>query len=568
MHRLPFEILHLKPVRKEMSLLNVAHLAFRHVSQAEWLFTDVSFEINPHDRIGLIGPNGTGKTTLLRVLTGELQPVSGAIAQRHGLRIGYIPQEGPAAQSDTPLEEYVFEAHPDVGSLRQELRALEKGLNDPTVASRYANLLSLYEAQGGFRAEAETERVLGGLGLDARERLLPMAYLSSGQRTRAELTKLLLSPADLLLIDEPTNHLDIAAQEWLEGYLSHLDAAYVMVSHDRTFLSRATTRIFELRRGSLTVFEGNYEWYREQRALREQQEWENYEAQQRRRVAAERTAEQRMRVARKIASPVPAKRQNQNPKFDTFYAGKAGKLQRTARILRERVLREPEAVKPWQDTPIPVLTFPNVERTGEIALSVEGLSKAYDGKILFEGLNFSVRRGERLAITGPNGTGKTTLLRVLLGEERPDRGDVRFGAHVKVGYYAQEGTNLDPSMSPLAFCRRVYEDETWVRTILGCLKLRGERVNQPLGALSAGEKGKVVLARILLSGANLLLLDEPTNHLDIEAREAVEGTLLQFPWTILFVSHDRYFIETLADKILDFGRHPAFSSNFPVAGVP
>ncbi|MBI4530688.1 MAG: ABC-F family ATP-binding cassette domain-containing protein [Candidatus Latescibacteria bacterium] len=329
----------------------------------------------------------------------------------------------------------------------------------------------------------------------------------------------------------------------------------MIVSHDRAFLHRATTRIFELRRGSLTVFEGNYELYREQRALRERQEWENYETQQRRRVAAERAAEQRKQLARKVATAPKGIRENKD-----FYGRKAAKIQRTARILRERVLREPETAKPWQDHSMPVLHFPNIERTSETVLRGEGLSKAYDGKILFEDLGFSVRRGERLAIIGPNGTGKTTLLRVLLGEERPDRGDVQFGVRVKVGYYAQEGTNLDSSVSPLAFCRRVYEDETRVRTILGCLKLRGDRVNQPIGTLSAGERGKVVLAQILLGGANLLLLDEPTNHLDIEAREAVEGTLAQFPGTILFVSHDRYFIEMLADKILDFRVHGSIPS--------
>jgi len=527
-----------------MSLLQVSHLSFRHPSQVDWLFADVSFEVSPGDRIGLIGPNGAGKTTLLRLLTGDLERSSGAVAARRGLRIGYVPQESPA-EGDESLEVYVFGAHPELGGLRQELRVLEAQLDDSAAALRYANRLSTYEVRGGFEAEAETVRVLEGLGFDARERALPMAHLSSGQRTRAELAKLLLSPADLLLMDEPTNHLDIAAQEWLEEYLDRLDAAYLMVSHDRIFLSRAVTRIFELQRGALTVFEGNYTFYREQRALYEQQAWERYRAQQRRIAAAERASERRMALARKVA------RKPGGGEDRDHLGRKAAKVARTARSLRERVAREPEVPKPWQEDPIPVLDFPNVARTGDVVLQVEGVSKSYGEKRLFEDLDFHVGRGERWAVLGPNGTGKTTLLRILLGEEPSDEGAVRLGAHVKVGYFAQEGADLDPSISPVALCRWVYEDETWVRTILGCLRLRGEQVNQPIGSMSAGERGKVALAQLLLSGANLLLLDEPTNHLDIEAREAIEGTLLQFPGTILFVSHDRYFIETLADHVLD-----------------
>ncbi|OGG54699.1 MAG: hypothetical protein A3F84_27595 [Candidatus Handelsmanbacteria bacterium RIFCSPLOWO2_12_FULL_64_10] len=533
-----------------MSLLNVSRLFFRHPSQVDWLFTDVVFEINPRDRIGLIGPNGSGKTTLLRLLTGEIGPESGAVVARQGLRVSYVPQESLSSGARL-LEEEVFAVHPEVGPLREGLRALEVQLSDPSAAARYADLLSAYEAQGGFLAEAETARVLEGLGFDARERLLPTAHLSSGQRARAELAKLLLSPADLLLIDEPTNHLDIAAQAWLEGYLARLDAAYLMVSHDRAFLSRAVTRLFEVRRGKLTVFEGNYAFYREQRALQEQQAWERYDAQQRRIAAAERAAEKRMQVARQVATRPKDVRGN-----DDFYRRKAAKVQRTARILRERITHEPEMPKPWEEDPIPVLDFPNVARTSDQVLCVEELSKAFGARLLFEGLTFSVRRGERRAILGPNGSGKTTLLRILLGQERPDVGRVRFGAQVKIGYYAQEGENLDPTKSPVDLCRGVCGDETRCRTILGCLRLRGEKAHQPVGTMSAGERGKVALARLLLSGANLLLLDEPTNHLDLEAREAVEGALAQFPGTILFVSHDRTFIETLADQTLDLASGP------------
>ncbi len=528
-----------------MSLLNVSQVAFRHLTQPSPLFTDVSFTINPGDRIGLIGPNGAGKTTLLQLLTHAREPTAGTVVTRRQLRMGYVPQQSPAAHTERTLDAYVFDAHAELGALRRDFQALETRLHEPDAAMHYAELLSTYEAHGGFQAEAHTEQVLEGLGFDARERALPAVHLSSGQRARAELARLLLTPADLLLIDEPTNHLDLAAQTWLEAYLARLDITYLLVSHDRTFLSRAASRIFELRRGSLRVFEGNYDFYRAERVRSEKQAWEHYRAQQRRIAAAEQAAERRLRLARDVATK-PGGGEDRD-----HMGRKAAKIARTSRILRERGHREADAPKPWQESPMPVLDFSHVERTGDRVLQVSGLGKSYGTKCLFQGLELSIGRGERWAILGPNGAGKTTFLRILLGLEAPESGCIEIGAHVRFGYYAQEGEHLDAGLSPLALCLAVHTDETWVRTILACLKLRPDQVHQAIGTMSAGERGKVALARLLLGGANVLLLDEPTNHLDLDAREAVEGTLAQFPGTIILVSHDRYFIESLADKTLD-----------------
>jgi ATPase subunit of ABC transporter with duplicated ATPase domains len=294
------------------------------------------------------------------------------------------------------------------------------------------------------------------------------------------------------------------------------------------------------------VYEGNYEFYLEQRELRERQAWEQYEAQQRRSEAADYSARRRLGLANKVARTPRGIRSGHD-----FYRSKASKVARTARILRERVRREPIARKPWQEDPIPTLHFANVVASSDVALRVEGLSKAYPGKELFRDLSFTVRSGERWAILGSNGSGKTTLLRVLQGQMPADAGTVQIGSKVRIGYYAQEGENLDPDRSPVELGLAVNPDETWVRTILGCLRLRGEKAMVPIKTMSAGERAKVALARILLSGANLLFLDEPTNHLDIDAREAVEETLSYYPGTLLFVSHDRYFIKTLADEILE-----------------
>jgi len=529
-----------------MSLLAVSDLLFHYSSQSEALFRNVSFEINPRDRVGLVGPNGAGKTTLLRILGGELEPTTGTVARRNGLRVVHMPQECRAPGAER-LKEYVFAANQPLAQIRSEMSALERDFEHEGCATRYASLLDAYRAQDGFRFEAATERVLEGLGFDKRERSLPMIHLSSGQRARAELARLLLAPGDLLLMDEPTNHLDIAAREWLEEYLAKLEVACLMVSHDRAFLDGAAQRIFEMRRGTLAVFEGTYEYYCEQRDLREEQAWERFEAQQRRIEAARQAAERRMKVARRVESAPAGIRPGKD-----FYGRKASKLARTARILRGRAHRGPAIKKPWQETPIPSLDFSNVVRTSDVALSVEGLSKSYDGKMLFQDITFCLRRGERLAVVGPNGSGKTTLLRILLGQVPPDSGSIQFGFHVRLGYYAQQGENLDADRFPLELCLSVHEDETWVRTILGCLRVRGEEVMRPLGTMSQGERGKIALARLLLGGANVLLLDEPTNHFDIEAREAVEKTLMQFPGTILFVSHDRYLIDILANEVLHF----------------
>ncbi len=528
-----------------MSLLNVANLSFCYPSHPISLFEKVSFEINPGDRIGLVGPNGSGKTTLLRLLAGELEPQTGSIVRRQQLRLSYVRQESTAPDEQL-LREYVLMANPELGMIYQQFRALETQLDCCEHASHYAECLNTYQERGGFRLQAEAEKLLDGLGFRPHERDLPMGLLSSGQRARSELIRLLLSPANLLLIDEPTNHLDIVAREWLENYLSNLEAAYLVVSHDRTFLNEATSRIFEIRHLGFAVYEGNYQFYLGQRELRERQVWQQFEAQQRRSEAADYSARRRLSLANKVARAPRGIRSGHD-----FYRSKAAKVARTGRILRKRVLREPVAMKPWQEDPIPALRFENVSVSTGVALRVEGLSKTCEDKVLFHNLNFYVQSGERWGILGPNGSGKTTLIQVLLGEVPADAGRVQFGRNVRIAYYAQEGENLDLAKSPVELGLEVNPNETWVRTILGCLRLRGEKAAFPIQTMSAGERAKVALARTLLGEANLLLLDEPTNHLDIDAREAVEETLSHYPGTILFVSHDRYFINALADEILD-----------------
>jgi ATP-binding cassette subfamily F protein 3 len=511
-----------------MSLLNVSGLSFRYPSTAE-LFRDATFAIEACDRLAIVGPNGAGKSTLLRILAGELAPGGGTIARRRGLRVAAAGQHG--VYEARTLLDFVFGARPRLASLRVRLAATEH-----EAPCDYAALVNEYEACGGYAAEAQTERVLSGLGFARCEWGLSLENLSGGQRTRAGLARALHTEADLLLLDEPTNHLDVSARQWLEGQLAERGGC-VLVSHDRALLRGVATSVLEIQRGRVTQYAGGYDAYRAQRALAERQAWENYEAQQRRKAAAEQAAQRRTRLAVQVATPPPGERRRND-----FYERKAAKVARTARLLRERVERGPQCSKPWVEQPIPVLQFAGVRRSGDIALAVRNLAKFYPGRPLFTALTFDVARGARLAITGPNGSGKSTLLRMLAGLEPAGGGTVRLGAQVTVGYFSQDSENLERTATPLDLCG----SGTLSRTLLACLKVRPDRVDRPLAEASAGERVKVALVRLLVSESNLLLLDEPTNHLEIEAQEALEQALAQYPGTIVLVSHDRSFLEAMA----------------------
>jgi ATPase subunit of ABC transporter with duplicated ATPase domains len=528
-----------------MSLLSAHELSFAWSGVP--LFAGVSFEVNPGDRIALVGPNGCGKTTLLRLIAGELAPLAGDFVARRGLRIGYLAQT--ALAGGVPLFDSVFAGEPHLAALRELMRELELRLDDAAAATEYAGLLCRYEEEGGYRFEAEVTRVLEALGFEPAAQA---DQLSGGERVRAGLARCLLSNADLLLLDEPTNHLDIARREWLERYLIETGRTCIVVSHDRSFLNQVATRTLALERGRLAAYAGNYDFYRRERALAERQEQERYEASQRRLAAAERAAERREQVSARVAATPDGIRGGKD-----HYARKAAKVARTARLLRERRLHEEEAPKPWREQPIPVLAFRNAPPAPEWMLHSSGLTKAFGAAPLFENLSLHVRRGECWAILGPNGSGKTTLLEILAGVGTPDHGEVHVGVRVKPGYFAQEIEGADLSRSALELCAEA--GETMARTLLASLKLPAERVTRPLASLSAGERAKVFLVRLLLSEVNLLLLDEPTNHLEIEAVEALASALGQFPGAVVFASHDRWFIESLAARKLLLGAAAQYS---------
>jgi ATPase subunit of ABC transporter with duplicated ATPase domains len=493
-----------------MSLLNVSEVSFHYPSTIE-LFREVTFAIDTGDRLALVGPNGAGKSSLLKLLAGELAPTAGTIVRRRGLRVACVEQEMSTPTSATTLFDYVLSANTDPED---------------------------------YAAESRTERILGGLGFRAADRALSLACLSGGQRTRAALARALFAPCDLLLLDEPTNHLDIDGREWLEAEITRRDdRTCVLVSHDRTLLQRVATGFIEIARGDARVFPGGYRDYQERRALLERQAWEEYEGAQRRKAAFERASERRAALARRVATPPPGEKGDND-----FYARKAATVARTARILKERAFAADEVRKPWAESAIPDLDFSAVRRSGDVVLSARGLGKCFDGRPLFSNLTLHLPRGACLSIAGPNGSGKTTLLRILFGREPATAGEVRWGANVQAGYFSQQPEDLpDLDGTPLEICG----SSTLARTLLACLKVRPDRIARPMRELSPGERSKTALVHLLVSGANLLLLDEPTNYLEIEAQQALEQALIRFPGTVIVVSHDRSFVTALQPQVIE-----------------
>jgi ATP-binding cassette, subfamily F, member 3 len=521
-----------------MSLLSAQGLSFEFQSDAV-LFRGVTFSIHPGDRIGLLGPNGSGKSTLLRLLDDTSLPLgSGSIARSRQLICAHAEQELAAEDRGQTLFEYVLSASPEIAAVRAALQVASL-----EAAASYAQMVCDYHAAGGYLAEAEVARLLAGLDFpDEADWERQVHTLSGGEWSRAQLARTLaVRDANLLLLDEPTNHLDRNVRRWLAAELAARrdKCACVAASHDRAFLEEFATRIFEIERGTFTVYEGGYALYREMKELRSGQEWAEYEAFERRKSAMEAAAMKRDKLAVKVATAPPGARHSKD-----FYARKASKVARTGRILRE-------------EQPIDHLSFENMTRSSDVVVVAEDVGKAF-GRVLFSGLSFYLRRGERMLITGANGSGKTTLLNMVAGSEPVSSGSIRLGANVVIGSVAQMlDRQFDYAKSPLELCGT----GTDARTLLACLKVPVICLNRPLHSLSGGERTKVALAAILNSRANLLLLDEPTNHLEIEAREALEQALQLYPGAVIAVSHDdafrTAFCEDERTAVLDLDRPPA-----------
>ena len=495
------------------------------------IFSDLALEIRPGERIGLVGPNGAGKTTLMRILAGGDQPDYGHVHIRPGIRVSLLRQEHSFAPGETLLEVVksglasLMDLHRELEEAAAEMADAATDLDRERAQTRYDDLNDQIAHQDAYSIDHRVEEVLMGLGFKEEEFQRPATTFSGGQQSRMMLAKLLLESPDLMLLDEPSNHLDIATTEWLESYLSRQPVAMLVISHDRYFLDKVAESIWELHQGKLTTYPGNYSQY-----------W-------------------RLRAEKAKVLDRQAERQEEKTAQLEAYIRKYGAGQRAKQAHdRERKLErlEREKVETIRDIVGPVMRFDDVERSGDIVVEARELSKSYD-QPLFQNLNLSVERGQCVGVIGPNGAGKTTLVKTLIGQEKPDHGKVRLGHKVTIGYHDQGLQSLSPDTTVV---RAVWpeDDPEWtqgdVRDLLARFGLSGDIVFQTVGQLSGGEKAKAALARLCATAANLLVMDEPTNHLDLWSCASLERSINEFEGTVLVVSHDRYFLNQVADRLV------------------
>lgn len=497
------------------------------------LFGDVSFEIEKHDKVGFIGRNGTGKTTLFRIITGELSQTSGEVFTARDTTVGYMRQHACSEPLRTVFDELltVFE---ELIALEKKIedvtRLIEKGEGDlESLVSTQTSLIDKFNTDGGLTYRSRTSATLRGLGFSEEDFSRTVGTLSGGQASKLSLAKLLLSGADLLLLDEPTNHLDINSVRWLESFIKDFKGAALIISHDRYFLDAVTNKTIELEHKRVTSYDGNYTVFMEKKA--------------RELEAARRLYERDSREIRRIEGIVEQqKRWGREHNFIT-----AASKQKEADRIKER-LQKPEG----EESSIR-LSVKSRRESGNDVLIAKNVSVSYDDKPVFENVDLHIRRGERVFVVGSNGCGKTTLFRVLRRMTDARYDELTFGAHVDVGYFDQLQSDLDPNNDALTEISNAFPmmSNTEIRTALGAFLIKGDDVFKPISALSGGERARISLLRLVLSGANFLLLDEPTNHLDTPSREALEQTLLDYDGTMLIISHDRYLINKLADRVIE-----------------
>ena len=482
----------------------------------------VTFSLQKGEKMGLVGVNGCGKTTLMRMIAGEMQPDGGTIHRNKDLCVGYLAQ-----LDDIPLTDTVWGAllkvFEPIRVMERRMAEIEKLLEsaDPETAlrlsSEYQRLTESYNAQQGYAYEGEILRVLNGLGLKPEMHQRQVSTLSGGERTRLSLAKLLLQKPDIILMDEPTNHLDLEAIEWLQDYLTDYKGSLLLISHDRYFLDHVCTTMGELLGGKMIKFTGNYDFETRMKA---------YELQQKE-IQREQAIIERYRSFNREKSIKAAESREK----------RLAKVERLEKPVEEQHVR---------------FSFDARRRSGEEALEVRELSKSFEGQPVFQNLSFKLRTGDRVALIGPNGVGKSTLFRILTHQLNPDHGSVRFGTNIDIGYYDQHQQNLNPQNTILDEVWNAFPklEQTRIRSALGLFLFTGDEVFEKIEKLSGGERGRVALTKLMLKQDNLLLLDEPTNHLDMDSREVLEDALRDFPGTILAISHDRYFINRFAEKVM------------------
>ena len=496
---------------------------------AQEVLRGASLQVNPGEHVGLVGRNGAGKTTLFRMISGEETPDGGDVVRARGVKLGLLEQHVDF-EPDATVHESALAAFGNLQRIEHEMHELEHRMAETpedldAVLERYSDLQLQFEREGGFEYAARAEAILLGLGFERETWTQPTAVLSGGQKNRLGLARLLLAEPDVLLLDEPTNHLDVAGVEWLEEFLSSYRSAYVIISHDRYFLDRACTRIVEVENGRTASYVGNYSDYLVEREERREAQLRAYENQQ-----------------HLIAKTEEFIRRN--------LAGQKTKQAKSRRKMLEKLERV-EAIRPDQSSGD--FRLQKVERAGTHVLTAVDADIGYPGNVLARNVTFTLRRGEALGIIGPNGSGKTTFIKTVLGKLPQLAGEIRWGTNVQVGYYAQQLDDLDDRNEIIMELRRVAPSTATageLRSFLAKFLFTGDDVYKHVRDLSGGEKGRLALAKLIYSRVNVLVLDEPTNHLDIPSREALEEALDAYEGTILTISHDRYFLDRVATQIL------------------
>ena len=498
------------------------------------IFVDASFQLNPGEKVGLVGPNGAGKTTLFRMIVGEEGPDEGDVTVPKKMTIGYFSQD-VGEMAGRPVLDEAIAGSGRVGELHHELDELQRALEDPAQAGemekildRFGHVQEEYEHLGGYTLEAQAREVLAGLGFHEDQVDGDAGALSGGWKMRVALARVLLGRPDVLLMDEPTNHLDIESIIWLEQFLKTYPGTLLMTSHDREFMNRIVTKIAEIDAGEIVVYSGDYDFYERERAIRE--------------------TNQQAAFARQQA--MLAKEQRFIDRFRT-HAAKAAQVQS-----RIKSLDKIEKIELPKKRTVVKFEFRPAPRSGDQVAVIEDLHKAYGPRVIYEGFNMIVRRGERWAVMGRNGAGKSTLLKMLAGAVTPDSGELRLGASLKMGYFAQQSLEvLDPELTVIEQLQYDFPQDGIgsLRTLAGAFQFSGDDVDKPIRALSGGEKSRLAMARMLYDPPNLLILDEPTNHLDLATKEMLVEKLKNYEGTMVFVSHDRMFLRGLGSRVLELG---------------
>jgi ATPase subunit of ABC transporter with duplicated ATPase domains len=499
------------------------------------LLVDASFQLNPGEKVGMVGPNGAGKTTVFRMIAGEESPDAGELSIPKRTTVGYFRQDVEEMSGRPVLDESIAGSG-RLGDLHHELIDLEHAMSDPlradeieTILARFGEVQHEYQERGGYELEARAREVLHGLGLEDRQIDDDVGALSGGWKMRVAMAKVLLGKFDVLLMDEPTNHLDIESILWLEHFIRDTRSAVLLTCHDKDFMNRVVDRVVEIDGGEMISYSGNYDYYAQERVLRETQREAAYSRQQ----------------------AMLQKEQRFIERFAT-HAAKAAQVQS-----RVKKLEKIETVELPRRRKLVNFDFRTPARSGDDVAMLKSVVKRYGDRTIYDGFDLTIRRGERWCVMGRNGAGKTTLLKMVSGALAPDAGTVRLGASLQMGYFAQQSLDLlDPNRTLFEQMQHDFPLETQgtLRALLGAFQFSGDDVDKPIRALSGGEKSRLVIARMLLNPPNFLVLDEPTNHLDLETKEMLVAALANFEGTMLFVSHDRTFLRGLSNRVLEL--HP------------